>query len=149
MSPEIARMRFKSAKRPEEHGVLVLRDDGTFQIQPSEDLRAEMSRLEDGAVKRSQRLGYGIGFALLALGTAAVFAGWLCSRAFGKLGGSMSTPRNVHDVEIDRNEAGSIRIRMRGIESRLQTILMAWNVDEILPDEADRFIAAFEEMKTK
>ena len=36
---EIARMRFKSLLKPKESGKLLLHDDGTIQIQPSEALR--------------------------------------------------------------------------------------------------------------
>ena len=49
---EIARMRFMSSQKPSERGMLLLRDDGTIQVQPTEELRDEMARLLGVAADR-------------------------------------------------------------------------------------------------
>jgi len=36
---QVAKMRFVSLLKPKERGMMVLHDDGTFQIVPSEELR--------------------------------------------------------------------------------------------------------------
>ena len=144
---EIARMRFKSIKRPKEHGQLALYDDGTFQIKPSPDLRDEMARLEEQSLERSRSIGYGVGFTLMGLGAAALVAGWYLGRVFGRLGTSLSTPRPIEDVAVERDDSGGVHVRLKGIESQFQTIQMGWNIDEVLVEEADAFVEKFNEMK--
>ena len=140
-------MRFKSVSKPSEHGQLALNDDGTIQIKPSADLREEMARLEEQALQRSSTLGYGLGGALIVVGALVVAAGWYMGRKFGKLGTSLSTPRSVGVVDLERDDSGGVHLRLPGIESKFQTIQMGWNVDEILEEEAADFVAKFEEMK--
>lgn len=140
-------MRFKSATKPNEHGQLALHDDGTFQIKPSADLRDEMSRLEEVALERSQRIGYGLGGALVVAGALVIAAGWYFGRKFGKLGTTLSTPRPVAEVDVQRDDAGGVYVRLQGMESKLQTIQMGWGVDEVLEEEAASFVSKFEEMK--
>jgi len=144
---EIARMKFRSLKNPKERGALVLQDDGTIQIEPSEALRDEMSRLEEQALRRAQIYGTGLGLGLIALGTLAVGAGWLAGRIFGKMGHSLSMPRSVEQVTLTRDEGGGVRLVMPGAESRFQTIQMGWNGDEVLLAEADTFMSKYEELR--
>ncbi len=54
---QLARMRFVSLTKPKERGMLVLHDDGTFQVVPSEELRDEMARLEEVALHRAHLFG--------------------------------------------------------------------------------------------
>jgi len=144
---EVARMRFKSVTKPNEHGQLALNEDGTFQIKPSPDLREEMARLEEQALQKSTLIGYGLGGALIAAGALVVAAGWYMGRKFGKLGTSLSTPRPVDEVDVVRDESGGVHVRLSGIESKFQTIQMGWNIDEILDEEAAQFVSKFDEMK--
>jgi len=144
---EVARMRFKSVTKPNEHGQLALHEDGTFQIKPSPDLREEMARLEEQALQKSALIGYGLGGALIAVGALVVAAGWYMGRKFGKLGTSLSTPRPVDEVDVIRDESGGVHVRLSGIESKFQTIQMGWNIDEILDEEAAQFVSKFDEMK--
>lgn len=144
---DIAQMRFRSMSAPDQYGIFALSDDGTFRIVPSEDFRDEMARLEEAALERSQKLGIGLGFGLLALGAAAIGIGWYLGRVFGQLGTTLSTPRPVSEVDVYRNDGGGLRVSMRGLESRLQTVQMAWNPDEFLQPEAESFIAKLNEMK--
>jgi len=140
-------MRFKSATKPNEHGQLALHDDGTFQIKPSPELREEMARLEEEALEKSTTIGYGLGGALVALGALVIVGGWFLGRKFGKLGTSLSTPRAVKNVELTRDQAGGVHVRLQGIESKFQMIQMGWNVDEVLEEEANAFVSKFDEMK--
>ena len=140
-------MRFKSVSSPKEHGALVLHDDGTFQINPSESLRDKMAKLEEAALRRSQMLGVGLGSGLLLLGLALIGLGWAFGRVFGKIGFTLSRPRPVGDVEIVRSEAGGVQLQLKGVESKIQTIQMAWNVDEVLASEVDQFLEKFHEMR--
>jgi hypothetical protein len=140
-------MRFKSATKPNEHGQLALHEDGTFQIKPSPDLREEMARLEEAALTRSKAMTFGLGGTLIAAGLLAVAAGWYFGRKFGKIGTTLSTPRPVDEVDIVRDDAGGVHVRLPGIESKFQSIQMGWNGDEVLDEEASTFIAKFEEMK--
>jgi hypothetical protein len=144
---EIARMRFKSATKPREHGTLALYDDGTFQIKPSADLRGEMARLEEVALARSRFLSYGVGGTLIALGLVSVAAGWCLGRILGSLGARLSKPRPIGDVEMMRDDGGGVHVQVKGIQSRFQTIQMGWTIDEILKEEADEFVAKLGEMK--
>lgn len=144
---DIAQMRFRSMKNPNEYGMLVLSDDGTFRIVPSDDLRDEMARLEEVALVRSQTWGIRTGVVLLILGTLFVSLGWFVGRVFGKLGGSLSKPRPVREVRLAQNEGGGVNLVLHGLENRLQTIQMAWNGDEILAPEADKFIQKLTEMQ--
>ena len=140
-------MRFKSVSSPKEHGALILHDDGTFQINPSEQLRDKMAELEEAALRRSQTLGIGLGSGLLLLGLALIGLGWAFGRVFGKIAFTLSRPRPLKDVEIVRSESGGVELRLKGVESKVQTIQMAWNVDEVLAPEVDHFLEKFHEMR--
>ncbi len=143
---QLAKMRFISLTKPKERGMMVLNDDGTFQIVPSEELREEMSRLEESALHRAKLFGTGLGLALIGVGTLAVGAGWLAGRIFGKLGYTLGKPRPVNDVSLTRTESGGVKLTLRGA-NRLQLVQMAWNTDEVLQAEAGVFVAKLEEMR--
>jgi len=140
-------MRFTSATKPEETGFLVLNDDGTFQVKPSDEFRDAIAELEHKAIKRSERYGTRLGFGLILLGGAIAALGWLAGRIFGSAGSSLSIPRSVGDVEIEHGEQGGFAVRLRGIESKFQTVSMSWNADEIIQTEADEFAAKFRQLK--
>jgi hypothetical protein len=142
-------MRFKSMARPKEHGALVLNEDGTFQVKPSPELREELSRLEERAIRRSQVFGTGLGVALVAAGAVAIAAGWVVGRLFGSLGSTVSMPRKLRDVEVDRDEGGCVTLRMRSVECSLKTVALRWNADEVLGEEADAFVAKLQELKAQ
>ncbi len=144
---DIAKMRFRSVLRPNEYGVMALSDDGTFRIVPSDDLRDEMARLEEQALQRSKIWGLGTSLVLLTLGALFAGLGWFVGRVFGKMGSSLSSPRPVQDVRVTRDEGGGVRLTLHGLENRFQSIQMAWNGDEVLPDEADTFVKKLEEMQ--
>ena len=143
---QIAKMRFVSLTRPKERGMLVLHDDGTLQVVPSEELREEMSRLEEAALHRAKVFGTGLGLGLIAAGALAVGIGWAVGRVFGKMGYTLSKPRPIDTVSLTRAESGGVHLTMRGA-NRLQSIHMGWNVDEVLQDEADKFFAKYDEMR--
>lgn len=144
---DIARLRFKSIKRPKEHGALVLSDEGTVRVEPSPEFRDEMARLEEESLARSQAWGQRLGFGMIALGGLALGLGWYAGRVFGKLGSSLSAPRALKDVEIERDDHGNLHVRMPGAENKWQTIHMGWYADEYLEPEADQFLQTFEEMR--
>ena len=144
---DIATMQFRSVSTPEQYGIMALSDDGTFRVVPSDEFRDEMARLEEVALERSQTFGIRAGIGLILLGTAAISVGWLFGRLFGKLGTRLSEPRPVQDVTISRDDRGRVRVTVRGLESRLQTVQMVWNADEFLLPEADVFVSKLEEMK--
>ena len=143
---QIAKMRFVSLLKPKERGMMVLHDDGTFQIVPSEELRDEMSRMEEAALHRAKLFGTNLGLGLIVLGTLAVGMGWLVGRIFGKLGYTLGKPRPLDEVLLLRTESGGVKLILRGA-NRLQVVQMAWNTDEVLQAEADNFLAKFEAMK--
>jgi len=143
---EIARMRFKSLQKPKESGKLLLHDDGTIQVHPSEALRDEMAHLEEVALDRAHMFGTRLGIGLLLAGALAIGAGWLVGRIFGKIGHTLSVPRPVSDVSLTRDGGGGVHLTLHGA-NRLQTIQMGWNGDEILLDEADQFVAKFNELR--
>ena len=141
-------MRFMSNKKPSERGVLLLHDDGTIQVQPTEELRDEMARLEEVALDRSQLFGTRLGVSLILLGALAVGAGWAVGRVFGKLGHTLSSPRPVDAVRLTHEEGGSVHLTLHGA-NRFQVIHMGWNPDEVLQGEAENFAAKFHEMRRK
>ena len=145
---QIAKMRFVSLAKPKERGMLVLHDDGTLQLVPSEEMRDELSHLEEVALRRAQVFGTGLGLTLVALGALAACAGWLFGRVFGRLGYTLTRPRPVDAVTLTRTESGGVHLQMRGA-SRLQIIQMGWNADEVLPAEADTFLAKYEKVRGK
>lgn len=145
---EIARLRFMSSQKPSERGILLLHDDGTIQIQPSEELRDEMARREEVALDRSHLFGTRLGLSLIVLGIAAVGAGWAVGRIFGKLGHTLSAPRPVEEVTFRHEEGGAVHLTLRGA-NRWQSIHMGWNPDEVLQNEAENFAAKFDEMRRK
>jgi hypothetical protein len=144
---DVARMQFRSSSAPDQYGILALSDDGTFRLVPSDEFRDEMARLEEVALQRSKTFGLGAGIALITLGALAVGLGWLAGRVFGKLGSRLSEPRPISDVRMTRDAGGAVRITLRGLESRLQTVQMAWNPDEFLQPEAEVFLAKLQEMQ--
>ena len=143
---QLAKMRFVSLTKPKERGMLVLHDDGTFQVVPSEELREEMSRLEEEALHRAKLFGTGLGLTLIGIGTLAVGAGWLAGRVFGKLGYTLGKPRPVDAVTLTRTPSGGVHLTLRGA-NRLQVVQMAWNTDEVLSAEVDNFVAKFDQMR--
>lgn len=143
----VARMRFLSLGDPAERGVLLLREDGTLQVRPSEALRDEMARLEEVALDRARTYGTRLGVALSLAGALALGAGWLAGRVFGKMGFHLSRPRPVGEVSLARDAGGVVRLTLRGA-NRFQVIQMAWNADEVLQAEADDFVAKFAQMKS-
>lgn len=145
---EIARMRFMSQTKPSERGMLLLHDDGTIQVQPTEELRDEMARLEEVALDRARTFGTRLGISLLVAGALAAGVGWAVGRVFGKLGYILSAPRPVDSVSLTREEGGSIHLTLRGA-NRLQVIQMGWNPDEVLQTEAENFITKFDALRRK
>ena len=142
---QIAQMHFAGAG-PETQGTLVLHDDGTLQVVPSEAMRDDLSRQEEAALRRAHLLGTSLGLGLAALGLLAIGAGWAYGRIFGRLGYTLSRPRPVHAVSLTRTESGDVHLTMRGT-SRLHMIRLAWNADEVPPVEAEAFLAKLQEVK--
>ncbi len=145
---QLAKMRFVSLTRPQERGMLVLHDDGTLQIAPSEELRDEMARLEDAALHRAKVYGTGLGLAFVGVGALLIGAGWLAGRVFGKLGYTLGRPRPVDEVTLTRTPSGGVALSVQGA-NRWQKVEMAWNTDEVLQAEADAFFAKFAEVTTQ
>jgi len=145
---EIARMRFMSNKKPSERGMLLLHDDGTIQVAPSEELRDEMARLEEVALDRARTFGTRLGVSLLVVGALAVGVGWVAGRVFGKLGHILSAPRPVDAVSLTHDEGGSVHLTLRGA-NHWQVIQMGWNPDEVLQGEASNFAAKFDAKRRK
>ncbi len=143
---QIAQLPFASRTNPLEHGLLVLHDDGTLQVVPSEAMRDSLSDLEEAALRRAHRFGTSLGLGLVALGFLAIGAGWAYGRIFGRLGYTLSRPRPVHAVTLTRTEGGGVHLKMRGT-SRLHIIQLAWGVNEVRPAEAEAFLAKCEEVR--
>ena len=143
---EIARMRFMSNLKPSERGMLLLHDDGTLQVQPTEELRDEMARLEEVALDRARTFGTRLGVSLLVLGALATGAGWVVGRVFGKMGHTLSAPRPLDAVSLTHEEGGSVHLTLRGANF-LQVVQMRWNPDEVLQGEAEDFVAKLDAMR--
>ena len=105
-----------------------------------------MARLEEVALSRAHLFGTRLGTGLLIAGGLAIGIGWLVGRIFGKLGYTLSVPRSVNDVSLTRDGGGGVHLTVNGA-NRLQKIQMGWNGDEILVDEADQFVAKFNELR--
>lgn len=141
-------MRFVSLTKPKEKGMLVLNDDGTIQVAPSEGLREEMARLEEVALNRAHLFGTRLGVGLILTGALALGAGWAVGRIFGKLGYTLSAPRPVSEAILTRDGGGGVHLTLRGA-NRLQVVQMGWNGDEVLQGEANNFVAKFHELRQK
>lgn len=145
---QIAQMRFASLSRPEAHGLLVLHDDGALQVVPSDAMRDGLSDLEEAALRRAHLFGTSLGLGLVTLGLLAIGAGWAYGRIFGRLGYTLSRPRPLDAVSLSRADGGGVHLTMRGT-SRLHSIQLAWNANEISPAEAEAFLAKCEELRTR
>ncbi len=142
---QIAAMHFAGAGT-EAQGTLVLHDDGTLQVAPSEAMRDSLSNLEEAALHRAHLFGTNLGLGLVALGFLAIGAGWAYGRIFGRLGYTLSRPRPVDAVSLTRTESGGVRLIMRGT-SRLHIIRLFWSADEVQPAEAEAFMAKYDEVR--
>ena len=141
---QIAQMPFASRTNPAEHGAVVLHDDGTVQIVPSDAMRDDLSRQEEAALHRAHVFGTILGLGLVAAGLLAVGAGWLAGRIFGKLGYSLTRPRPVGAVSLTRTESGGVTLTLRGA-SRLHVLQMTWSADEVM--DADAFLAEYDAVR--
>ena len=141
---QIAQMPFASGTNPEEHGMVVLHDDGTVQIVPSEAMRDDLSRQEEAALHRAHVFGTGLGLGLIAAGTLAVGLGWLYARIFGKLGYTLTRPRPADAVTLTRTSSGGVRLTLRGA-SRLHLLRLQWDASEV--SNADAFLAQCEAVR--
>ncbi|MEO7718226.1 MAG: hypothetical protein ABIY70_18640 [Capsulimonas sp.] len=55
--------------------------------------------------------------------------------------------RLLRDVHVTRNPSGGVDLALPGVESKMQTIQMSWNGDEVLSPEVDKFLEKFHEMR--
>ena len=118
---EIARMRFISSKKPDRtRGIVLLHDDGTIQVHPSEELRDEMARLEEVALDRSaQRSGRGWASAFCPGCARPSASAGSSGASSARLGHTLSAPRPVDDVRLTRDEGGRVHLTLLGA-NRLQ-----------------------------
>lgn len=143
---QIAQMPFASRVNPTEHGTVVLHDDGTVQIVPSEAMRDDFSRQEEAALHRARLFGTGLGLGLVAAGTLAVGFGWLYARLFGKLGYILTRPHPADAVSLARTSNGGVHLTLRGA-SRLHLLRLHWEENEV--SGAGAFLAQCESMRGK
>ena len=141
---QIAAMPFASRINPEEHGTVVLHDDGTVQIVPSEAMRDDLSRQEEAALHRAHVFGTTLGMSLLAAGTVAIGLGWLYARIFGKLGYTLGKPRPADAVTLTRTGSGGVHLTLRGA-IRLHVFRLQWEKSEV--SDADAFLAQYEALR--
>ena len=86
---------------------------------------------------------------MVAVGGIAVAIGWVVGRLFGSLGSTLSMPRKLKSIELDREEGGRVTLRMQGLESKMQVISMSWNADEVLEEEATAFVDKIKALKSQ
>jgi len=144
---ELARMRFESARQPAQKGEIVLRSDGTLQVEPSDEFAEELARLEDVAVQKSRTLGVGVGAALIALGALVAAAGWAAGRIAGRLRETIGAPRSVDKVKMFVDPEGGVHLLLRGRGP--QQVSLTWAPGETDAGEAAAFINAYRELKEK
>ncbi|HEX5323009.1 MAG TPA: hypothetical protein VFW40_04425 [Capsulimonadaceae bacterium] len=142
---EIARMRFESAKNPAEKGELVLTSDGTLTVQPSEELKDQLARLEEEAVDRSRKVSIVAGGAFIAVGAIIALAGWAAGRIAGRLRETIEAPRPVDKVKMFADPEGGVHLLIPGTGP--QKIALDWAPGETDANEAVRFLLAYSKLK--
>ena len=141
MNNEIARMRFKSGRRPGENGAVVITDDGFLHLEPSDEFVAEIARLEHKAVERSRRVGMTGALALIGLGAFVAAYAWLAGRLGGEMRTNLCRPRPLEDVEVKAGADGRVRVVLPGdAAGRLR---LEWERGEVSDEERDRLIAVY------
>jgi hypothetical protein len=126
---DIARLSFGHEDQPEEQGVLVLSDDGTVRVEPSDSLR-------DALAAQAERYGTRLGLGLIGLGFVAVGLGWYAGRFYGKYAWRRTAPRSVKSVEITQEQA-QMRVRLGS------AVWDIWNYD---PADAEIFVTALKDL---
>ncbi len=134
--PAIARMRFQSARKPEEDGFIVLDGDGTLHIEPSEAMLEAVAALEQQAVETSSRVSKIAAFTLIGLGLAAAAAGWYAGRTGGKLREQLTYPRDVNDITAQFDIHRGLQLDFR---SGKMPVSLNWLPGEYNADEAEHF----------
>jgi hypothetical protein len=134
---DIARLSFGHEDQPEEQGVLVLSDDGTVRVEPSDSLRDTLAAQEERALAQAERYGTRLGLGLIGLGFVAVGLGWYAGRFYGKYAWRRTAPRSVKSVEITQEQA-QMRVRLGSV------VWDIWNYDTA---DAEIFVAALKELK--
>ena len=133
---DIARLPFRHA---DGEGTLVLSDDGTVRVEPGEDLRDALAAPEERALATAQAGTY-LGLGLLALGLAAVAAGWYAGRVGGKHAWRQIAARSVHNVEIGESGEGQLRARLGKV---------VWDITDCEDADAAAFLGALKGMKDR
>lgn len=141
----IARMRFVSAKRPEEKGELVLTSEKTLRIEPSDEMIDELAHLEEQSVYRSRALGLGVGGALIAVGALFALAGWVAGRIGGRLRETISEPKPVEKVRMFADPEGGVHLLVPG--NGPQTVTLYWAPGETDANEVAAFMASYRKLK--
>lgn len=142
---EIARMRFESAKNPEEKGQIVLGSDGTLRIEPSEEMSEKLARLEEEAVFRSRALGVGIGGALIAVGALIALTAWAAGRIAGRLRETIAEPKPVDKVRMFSDPEGGVHLLVQGAGP--QRVTLYWAPGETDGNEVAAFMTAYRRLK--
>lgn len=142
---DIARMRFQSAKNPEESGFLSLDSDGTIRVEPSDAMLEAIASLEQKAVETSSRTSQIAAITLIGLGALAAFAGWYGGRTGGRLRERLTNPRDVRDTDITYDAQYGLHVRFSDGLLRPTTTL-GWAPGEYNSDEAENFYERFRDL---
>jgi len=137
---EIARMRFQSALKPDETGILVLDGDGTVRVEPSEAMLEAVAALEQQAVERSARVSGIAALTLIGLGLAAAALGWYAGRYGGQLRERLTYPRRVDEVIARFDSRLGLQLDFK---SGKMPVSLNWLPGEYNLDEAERFYDAY------
>lgn len=142
---DMIRMRFQSARRPQEDGTLVLGTDGTFRIEPSEAMLEEIARLEQEAVARASRNSAAAAATLIGLGIIAAAAGWYAGRVGGRLRDRLTTPRSVRDLDAKYALEKGFQLTLH--DSKMRSTSLYWEPGEYNGEDAERFMQIYETLR--
>ena len=110
---DMSTLRFGDPKQPDTEGALVLGDDGSLRIVPSDAMRDGLAEQEEKALRLAKVYGTELGAAMILLGVCAVAAGWYAGRVFGKAAGKLLWPHDVRKVIVERDDHGNIVLQHR------------------------------------
>ena len=105
---DIARLPVMLPKIPHAPGELILSDDGTVRVEPSEALRDALAVREEQALATANMYGTQLGLGFVALGLLAIGAGWLAGRKYGKAAGRMLWRRPLQSVAFSQAETNEL-----------------------------------------
>jgi hypothetical protein len=144
---DIARMRFQSAKRPDETGIIKITDEGTIQVEPSEQMLETIARMEQDAVEVTGRNSIVVAGVLIGVGLMIAAIGWAAGRHGGRLRERIGDARLIEDAKLSYDAKHGVEIRFD--DDILSRASLSWAPGEYNADEAEKLFDTYKSLGGK